>query len=150
MRIIEKTKLIGMTRAIETWSLLDTGADISFIPIRILQAIGAHDLNRVISIKDSHGYVRRHFIYKIGLYFPTLNNQGNYFDVAGCDSNGCLIGHDVMGALRIEPHPETGKASASNNVEQFILGGLVLVGGGYITSKLPNIYDWILKTLTKA
>lgn len=150
MRSYEKIKFsFGKRSYFLRSALLDTGADKSFIPIHILRIIGAYNTNILIPIKDAHGYIMNHSIYKIGIYFPNLNNIGNYFDVVACDSEECLIGHDVMGALGIKLDPETGKVSVTNKVEQFILYGLALVGGGYITSKLPNICNWIKDQLRK-
>jgi len=97
-------------------SLIDTGAEISLVPIDLARQVGAWCTNQTIGITGIHGHSRIVPLVKMGIFFPKLSGKGGYFLIAVGDTNEPLIGIDVLRLLGIEIDTRTGKLEVKNEI----------------------------------
>jgi predicted aspartyl protease len=117
MRIYKPIKFKGARRRITKQSLIDTGANISLIPIELARHIGAWRTNQNVNVKGVHGQQRPLPLGKIGIFFPDLGNKGGYFLVAVSDVEEVpIIGMDVLKPLGINIDTKTEELSIKHEV----------------------------------
>lgn len=117
MRIYAKIGFKGARNRLVKKALIDTGAEISLIPIDLARRIGAWRTNRSINLVGVHRQTRRLPIGKLGIFFENLNNKGGYFLVAVSDiEDKPIIGMDVLKPLGVSIDTKTHQLTIKNEI----------------------------------
>lgn len=130
MRIYKTVRFDGAISFVYEKALIDTGADISMIPLRIATLIGAWNTGQTINIIGVHGQARTLPLGVADVYLPILNDIGARFPIAVSDvEEEPIIGMDILEPLGIEINTGTQELSVKNEVwEAFkTLSGLGLI-----------------------
>ncbi len=102
MRIYQIAKFQGARTKTQENVLIDTGADISLIPLSLAMEIGAWRTNQTINIVGIHKQSRKLRLGVVHIYFPSLNNIGGRFFTAISDKEQKpIIGMDILRPLGI-------------------------------------------------
>ena len=101
-RIYESVKFKGARGETLIKSLIDTGTDISLMPLKIARQIGAWRTNQTINVKGIHGQSKILPLCVVDIFFPSLNNIGGRFGVVVSDTEDTpIIGMDILKLLGI-------------------------------------------------
>jgi len=134
MRIHENVRLQGARGENMERALIDTGAEISVMPLSVATNIGAWRTNQQTNIVGIFGQARMLPIIVANLYFPSLNNVGGQFAFAMSDmEQEFIVGMDILKPLGINIDTKTHQLSIKNEIwEAFktLAGVGVLVFGG--------------------
>jgi len=117
MRICQTAKFQGARTKTQESALIDTGADISIIPLRLAMKIGAWRTNQTINIVGIHKQSRELPLGVAHIYFPSLNNIGGRFLIAISDKEQePIIGMDILRPSGISIDTKTHQVSVRNEV----------------------------------
>jgi predicted aspartyl protease len=117
MKIQKPIQFKGARGIIIKQSLIDTGAEISLVPIGLASHIGAWKTNHNLDIVGVHEQLRNFPLGKIGIFFPDLGNKGGYFLAAVSDiEKEPIIGMDILKPLGISIDTKTGNLSIKNEI----------------------------------
>lgn len=141
MRIYKEIKFKGAKRETAKKSLIDTGAEISLIPINLAINVGAWRTHQNINIRGVHGLSRNLPIGKIGIFFPDLGNKGTHFLVAVSDvKNEPIIGMDVLKPIGISINTRTHELSVKNETweafKNLAAAGVLIFAGIKVVEEL--------------
>jgi predicted aspartyl protease len=141
MRIYTDIKLKGASNEIIINALIDSGAEISLMPLRIAQNIGAWKTNEYIDIKSVHEEIKECSIIIAELYFISLNLVGGQFRFAMSDvAKEVIIGMDILKPLGITIDTKSNSLSIKNEIlEAFKTLSTV----GVITYGTIKLLDWL-------
>jgi len=134
MRIYADVTLQGARNGIIEKALIDTGAEISLIPLSVAANIGAWRTNQQTNVVSVHGEDRTLPIIVAHLYFPSLNNIGGQFAFAMSNTGQELIvGMDILKPLGITIDTKTHQLSVKNEIweafKTLSAVGVLFVGG---------------------
>ena len=143
MSIYVDVKLAGETTEIIENALVDTGAEISMMPLSIATNIGAWSTNQQTNIIGVHRQARMLPIIVASLYFPSLNNVGGQVAFAMSDiEQELIIGMDILKPLGIIVDTKTNKLTIKNEVweafKSIVTTGVIIYAGIKILGKLPK------------
>jgi len=97
--------------------LIDTGADISIIPLKLAVMIGAWRTDQTINISGVHGQSRTLPLGVAHIYFPSLSEMGGRFVIAISDiEQKPIIGMDILRPLGINIDTRTHQLSVRNEL----------------------------------
>jgi predicted aspartyl protease len=134
MNIYSNVKLQGARNEIMVEGLIDTGAEISLMPLSMGVKIGAWRTNQQINVVGVHGETRILPMAVACLYFPSLNHIGGQFAFAVGETNReIIVGMDILELLGITIDTRTQQLSVKNEIwEAFkaLTGAGVLFIGG--------------------
>ena len=133
MSITVDTRLVGESGEITEAALIDTGAEISLMPLSTAENIGAWRTNQQTNVVGVHGQSRTLPNIAAYLYFPSLNNIGGQFAFAMSTTDEFIVGMDILKPLGITIDAKTHQLSVKNDIwEAFkTLAGIgVLFFGG--------------------
>ena len=117
MRIYVEVHLQGETNYTSHSALVDTGAELSLIPLSIARNIGAWSTSQQTNVVGVHGQGRILPIVIANLYFPSLNNVGGEVAFAMSDvEQELIIGMDILRPLGIIVDTKTSKLSIKNEI----------------------------------
>ena len=139
MGIYTDIKLKGARNEIIEDALIDTGAEISLMPLSLDINIGAWSIDQQKDVVGVHGEARTLPIKIAYLYFPSLNNMGGQFPFAVNNTGQELIvGMDILKPLGIIIDTKTHQLSVKNEIWEafktfsavgvFIFTGIKLLG----------------------
>lgn len=115
MRIYQAIKFKGARKAVQQKALIDTGAGISLIPLRLAKNIGAWRTNQNINIVGVHEQSKTLELGIAEVYFLSLNDIGGQFPVAVSDvEKEPIIGMDILKPLGISIDTATHQLSVKN------------------------------------
>jgi Retroviral aspartyl protease. len=111
-------KLHGARDGIVETALIDTGAEISLMPLSIAANIGAWRTNQQANVVGVYGEARTLPIIVAYLYFPSLNNIGGQFVFAMSSNTGqeLIVGMDILKPLGITIDTKTHQISVKNEI----------------------------------
>ena len=146
MRIYVDVKVGGETGEVIENALVDTGAEISLMPLSIATNIGAWSTNQQTNVVGVHGQARILPIVVAYLYFPSLKNVGGQFAVAMSNTEQELIvGMDILKPLGITIDTKTHQLSVKNETweafKTLATVGVLIYGGIKILEKLSEKKD---------
>jgi len=146
MRIYVGVKLKGGTNETTENALVDTGAEISLLPVSIAINIGAWSTNQQTNVVGVHGQARTLPIVVGHLYFPSLNNVGGQFAFAMSDiEQEPIVGMDILKPLGITIDTRTHELSVKNEIweafKKLAAVGVLTYGGIKILKKLSEQND---------
>lgn len=145
MRIYQTIRFEGARNTIQENALIDTGAEISMIPLRLAQMIGAQRTDQTTNITGVHGQSRTLPLGVVYVYFPSLNNIGGRFLVAISDIDSePIIGMDVMKPLGISIDTQTNQLSVKNEIWEAFK---TLAGVGVLTFAGIKILESIFEEM---
>jgi len=117
VRIYVEVHLQGETNYTSHSALVDTGAELSLIPLSIARNIGAWSTSQQTNVVGVHGQGRILPIVIANLYFPSLNNVGGEVAFAMSDvEQELIIGMDILRPLGIIVDTKTSKLSIKNEI----------------------------------
>jgi len=117
MRIYKQIKFKGGRKETITKALIDTGASISLLPVRLARLIGAWRTDQDVNVIGIHKQSRKLPVGKVGIFFPDLGDKGGYFLVAISDiEEEPVIGMDVLKPLGISIETKTGRLTIKNEI----------------------------------
>lgn len=139
MSIYTDIKLKGARNEIIENALVDTGAEISLMPLSLGANIGAWYTGQQTDVVGVHGEARTLPIIVAYLYLPSLNNMGGQFAFAMNNTGQELIvGMDILKPLGIIIDTKTHQLSVKNEIWEafktlaaggvFIFAGIKLLG----------------------
>lgn len=135
MRIYQVVKIKGARKSLRANALIDTGAEISIIPLGLAVSVGVrHIAFDPIIIEGIHGQRSKLPLGVVYIYFPQLNNIGGKFLVAVSNKEKePIIGMDILRPLGIIVHTKEKRLSVKNKIwEAFktlsAAGVLILAG----------------------
>lgn len=115
MRIYQNIRFHGAINTVYGKALIDTGADISMIPLGLAEMIGALHICKVINIRGVFGQDRTLPLRTMCICFPSLKNIGMQIPVAVSDVEQIpIIGMDVLKPLGITIDTKTGQLSVKH------------------------------------
>lgn len=117
MRIHININFKGSSGEVMGEALVDTGAEVSIIPLDLARQVGASHTNQDVNLIGIHGQSRRLPIGMINIFFPSLNNIGANFPVAVSDvEREPIIGMDILKPLGISIDTKTQQLSVKNEI----------------------------------
>ncbi len=117
MKIYQDIRFKGFCGEAIEKALIDTGAEISLIPIDLARRVGAWRTNQSTNIVGIHAQRRNLPIAKTEIFFPSLGDKGGYFLVAVSDvEEEPIIGMDVLKPLGISIDTKTHQLSVKNEI----------------------------------
>ncbi|MFQ6088927.1 MAG: hypothetical protein ACE5K0_08515 [Candidatus Methanofastidiosia archaeon] len=117
MKIHTIVKLQGARSEIFERALIDTGAEISLIPLSLGTNIGAWRTNQQTNVVGVHGEAKTLPIIAAYLYFPLLNNTGGQFTfVMSNTGQEIIVGMDILKPLGITINTKTHQLSVKNEI----------------------------------
>ena len=134
MRIYVDVKLQGARDEIIKRALIDTGAEISLMPLPTATDIGVWRTNRQLNVVGIHTEARTMPIIVARIYFPSLNDIGGQFQFV-TDNRGqeLIIGMDILKPLGITIDTKTRQLSVRNETWEAFKTlsaiGVLVVGG---------------------
>lgn len=146
MRIDVDVKLQGARSEIIETALIDTGAEISMMPLSIAANIGAWRTNQQTNVVGVHGETRILPIIVACLDFPSLNNVGGQFAFAMSNSGQELIvGMDILKPLGITIDTKTHQLYVKNEIWEAFKTlsaiGVLFIGGIKLLEALSEQND---------
>ena len=156
MRIYPDVKLQGERNEIIERGLIDTGAEISLMPLSIAAKIGAWRTNQQTNVVGIHGEGRTLPIIVAHLYFPSLNNIGGKFPFAmsnteqelsvGMDiEQKLIVGMDILKPLGITIDTKTHQLSVKSEIweafKTLTTVGVLVYGGLKLLDALSEQND---------
>ncbi len=117
MRIYQTIRFQGARNTAQQNALIDTGADISMIPLRLAAMIGAWRTDQTINIKGVHGQSRTLPLGVAHIYFPSLNDIGGqfYITISNIEQEP-IIGMDILRPLGISIDTRNRRLSVRNEI----------------------------------
>ncbi len=117
MRIYQVIRFQGARNQTEERALIDTGADISMIPLRLAAMISAWQTNQTINISGVHGQSRTLPLGVARIYFPSLNDIGGQFYIAISNiEQEPIIGMDILRPLGVSIDIRNGRLLVQNEI----------------------------------
>lgn len=117
MRIYVNVKFKGARGECIEKALIDTGAEISVIPLEVARKIGAWRTNQKTTLIGVHKQARTLPLGVLYVFFPSLNYIGGKFPVAISDvEEKPLIGMDILKPLGITIDTKTHKLLVRNEI----------------------------------
>ncbi len=117
MDIYTDIKLRGARNEIIEKALIDTGAEISLLPLNIAKKIGAWSTNRQTNVVGIHGKSKTLPIIVAYFYFPLLNSVGGKFEfVASNTGKELIVGMDILKPLGITIDTKTQQLLVKNEI----------------------------------
>jgi predicted aspartyl protease len=143
MNIRSNVKLQGARNEIIVDGLIDTGAEISLLPMSIAARIGVWGINRQINLIGVHGESRTLPMVAARLYFPSLNHIGGQFVFAVSDTNQeIIVGMDILELLGITIDAKTHQLTVKNDIweafKTLAAAGALFIGGIKILEALSE------------
>jgi predicted aspartyl protease len=143
VRIYVEVDLQGETNYTSHEALVDTGADISLIPLSIARDVGAWNTSQQTNVVGVHGQSRILPIVVANLYFPSLNNVGGEVAFAMSDvEQELIIGMDILRPLGIIVDTKTSQLSIKNEIweafKTLATVGVLVWGGIKVIKKLSE------------
>ena len=117
MRMYEFVIFQGAKGKIKKKALIDTGAEISLIPIGLATEIGVERTNETRNLVGVHGQGRVLPLGLMGAFFPSLNNKGGQFFIAISDKEKePIIGMNILRPLGISIDTKTSQLQVKNEI----------------------------------
>lgn len=146
MNIYYNVKLQGARNEIMVNGLIDTGAEISLMPLSIGVKIGAWGTNQQINVVGIHGESRTLPIIVARLYFPQLNHMGGQFAFAMSNTGQeIIVGMDILNPLGISIDTKTHQLSVKNAIweafKELSASGVLFIAGVKLLQALSEKDD---------
>jgi len=110
-------KIGGARARLIVRSLVDTGAEISLLPVNLARRIGAWKTKRQITVVGVHNQSRTLQLIVCRIWVPSLGNIGGRVPFAMTDNDQePIIGMDVLKPMGISINTKTGVLSVQNEV----------------------------------
>ena len=117
VRVYERIRIRGARGENVVEALIDTGAEISLIPMALAKMIGAWRIGIDVPVVGVHGQKRSLPLAQIGIFFPSLGDKGGDFIAAVSDTEEMpIIGMDVLKPLGISIDTKDGSIFVKNEV----------------------------------
>jgi len=131
MQITEMVTIKGAREEIKLEALIDTGAEISFIPERLAQQVGAWSTPLSRNIRGVHNQSKVLPLVGVGISFPALNKVIDGFLVAMSQNDSqIIIGMDILNPTGITIDTETCKLSIKNKIWEAFKTVTGVIGAG--------------------
>lgn len=132
--IYEKVRIGGVRERVIVHCLVDTGAEISLLPVNLARHIGVWETKRQITVVCVHNQSRTLQLIDCRIWFPSLGNVDGQVRFAMTDNDQePIIGMDVLKRIGISINTKTGVLSIQNEVwevfKTFAGAGLALYAG---------------------
>lgn len=137
MSIYEDIEVEGVNVKVTVKALIDTGAQISIVPLKLVRKIGAPylvrksgNIRRLIRVPvfGIHGNVKRYPLVVVTIKFPKLGVGGKFVIAAG-EVSTPIVGMDILNPLGINIDTKTGNVYVKNELwEAFKIISTVGVG----------------------
>ena len=146
MSIYADIKLQGARNEIIKRALIDTGAEISLMPLSIAANIGAWRTNQQTNVVGVHGEAKTLPIIVAYLYFPSLNNIGGQFAFAMSNTGQeVIVGMDILKPLGITIDTKTYQLLVKNEIweafKTLAAIGVLVIGGVKLLEALSEQND---------